>query len=483
VVSGTALLGGTLNIGTLDGHNLEYGDQYRFLEAGNIGGTFDEILMPEINLRGRFLNTGQSGIVLVAPTSYSLVAETPNQIRVAGALDEWIGTEQGDIGAVTLALDLLNTEDYPAAFGAIMPGFYGGALNTAIELSHNQGQLLFQHLSSRRLGQRRSSSADDGGSFIDGNSGKRVVDHSHAQSGGWSGGKGGLEPTQSRRTAWEVDPAEWNTWVQGSGLFSDDGLGLIPGGDFESGAFMVGADRSVTEHLSLGLFTGYQEGRGEYDNSGSLDLESVRAGAYAALDFEGFYASGAVGVGTTDYQTRRPIQWTTLNRSALSDTEGSEYFAMLGTGYDFHVGNFTFGPSLSAEYTHLNVDGFTERGADSLNLRLDDFDGESLRSFLGGRIAYTHRVSPGFTVIPELRAFWQREHLGLGADISASLDGGNGPGFNYLVEAPDDDAVFAGAGVSMLIGDGLTLSTFYHANFGRNWGSQNAVSVFASWRF
>lgn len=26
----------------------------------------------------------------------------------------------------------------------------------------------------------------------------------------------------------------------------------------------------------------------------------------------------------------------------------TEFFTLLGTGYDFHVGDFTFGPSLSA---------------------------------------------------------------------------------------------------------------------------------------
>jgi len=488
VVSGSAVLDGTVNITTINGHNLELGDQYPFLDAGNIDGTFDAILMPEVNLRGRFLNTGQTGILLVAPTSYTQVAETPNQVRVAAALDEWIGTQQGDIGAVTLALDLLNAEDYPVALEAIMPGFYGGTLNAAMELSHNQGQLLYQHLSSRRLGRRRlgrgrSSVAESGEAFIDEDSGKSVVDHSYAPSGGSYGGKEALEPMLSARPAREADPDEWNTWVLGSGLFSDDGMGLIPGGDFESGTFMVGADRAVTDNLTLGLFTSYQDGRGDYDNGASMDLESIRVGGYAALDFDAFYVNGAAGVGTTDYQMRRPIQWPTLNRTALSETEGSEYFAMLGTGYDFHVGNFIFGPALSAQYTHLNVDGFTERGADSLNLRVNHFEGESLRSHLGGRIAFTHRVNPEFTVIPELRAFWQHEYLDSDAGISAALDGGGGPGFNYFTEGPDDDGVYAGAGVSMLIGDDLTLSTFYHTDFGRDNATQNSVTVSASWRF
>lgn len=389
--------------------------------------------------------------------------------------------------SIRAIVDLLDPNDLPEAF---KPGFYGGVLNTAVELSHNQGQMLFQQLSSRRLGRRRVPPAEHGRPLID--SGKRVVEHGYARSDGKnvlergyarSDGKGALELAQPEPTAREDDPDDWNAWVLGSGLFSSGGPGLVPGEDFESGTFTVGADRAVTEHLALGLFASYQEGRGDYDDGGRLDLESVRVGAYAALDFDGFYTSGAAGVGTTDYDMKRPIQWMTLDRTASGDTDGSEYFAMLGTGYDFHAGNFTFGPSVSAQYTHLSIDGFTERGADSLDLRLSDFDGESLRTYLGGRIAYTHRVNPDFTLIPELRAFWQHEHLDQSAGIHAEFDGGLGPGFNYFTEGPEDDSVYAGAGVSMLIGDSLTLSTFYHANFGRNGSAQHQVSGGASWSF
>ncbi len=48
------------------------------------------------------------------------------------------------------------------------------------------------------------------------------------------------------------------------------------------------------------------------------------------------------------------------------------------------------------------------------------------------------------------------------------------------MEAPDDNAAYAGAGGSMLIGDDLTLSTFYHADFGRSNGTQNSVTVSVS---
>ncbi|WP_075090297.1 hypothetical protein [Verrucomicrobium spinosum] len=129
-VHGTAHLDGTLRIAALNKH-VSFGDQYPFLHAGKITGRFDRIVMPNPGvLRGRFLTEGGTGILLVAPASYTLVAQTPNQTRLALALDHWIGTEHGDIGEVTLALDVLRADQYPAAFEAILPTYYDGALRT-----------------------------------------------------------------------------------------------------------------------------------------------------------------------------------------------------------------------------------------------------------------------------------------------------------------------------------------------------------------
>ena len=51
-----------------------------------------------------------------------------------------------------------------------------------------------------------------------------------------------------------------------------------------------------------------------------------------------------------------------------------ENFSLLALGYDWTLGNFTFGPSVSAQYTYLAIGSVTESGAGSLNLRVPSFD-------------------------------------------------------------------------------------------------------------
>jgi fibronectin-binding autotransporter adhesin len=154
VVTGTAHLSGTLEVVSL-GYAPKFGDQIPFLVAGDIRGKFSDIEMPSADrFRGRFVAENGIGVLLVAPASYTLVARTPNEQGVATALDQWIGIEDGDIGEVTLALDLLSEELYPVAFEAIAPTFYEAALSVGVELSQSHQQQIHQYLNARRLANR-----------------------------------------------------------------------------------------------------------------------------------------------------------------------------------------------------------------------------------------------------------------------------------------------------------------------------------------
>jgi outer membrane autotransporter protein len=467
VVSGTARLGGTLEMQDA-GHDFEYGDQFTFLHAGRITGEFNRILMPDADrLRGRFYTVGGTGILLVAPTSYTLVAQTANQARVARALDQWIGIENGEIGEVTLGLDLLREEQYPAAFESIMPGRYAAAVELSNELTHSQLQGLHQQFSSRRL-ERRAWRTQ----YSENNAAASILS-----------AKGAKQVIPVREPIASAEPESWRAWTQASGLFSQNSWGTTPDDDFESGGFMAGADLRVSELLSVGLFAGYQFGEGDYPGRNDLELEKYSFGGYVTLDVDRFYAHAVVGGGTSEYEVSRAIVLPTLSRAAHSDPDGHEFFASFGTGYDFEYGNFTFGPSVSVQYSRQSLDGVTERGADSLDLALADASVDSLRTYLGARAAYAISLGESSALIPEVRAFWQHEFLQDGETFHAALDGGAGPGFDYVTEDPERDALFAGAGLNLLVGSHFSTSVFYHAEFGRTDDVNHTVSVNASWKF
>ena len=91
VVTGAAFLNGTMNISSYGSGGLAYGQQYNFLTASvGISGAFTSIIAPN-GFRGRLLLSGNNteANILIAPSSYTLLAQGKNQIQVATALDSY----------------------------------------------------------------------------------------------------------------------------------------------------------------------------------------------------------------------------------------------------------------------------------------------------------------------------------------------------------------------------------------------------------
>ncbi len=72
--------------------------------------------------------------------------------------------------------------------------------------------------------------------------------------------------------------------------------------------------------------------------------------------------------------------------------------------------------------------------------------------------------------------FWQHEFLQNSRNIGAALDGGSGPSFEYATTVPARDAVYAGAGFTVQIGDRVNFNAFYNADFARQDFSSNMIS-------
>ncbi|MEX1118903.1 MAG: autotransporter domain-containing protein, partial [Terrimicrobiaceae bacterium] len=362
LVSGNASLAGTLQVLSL-GKRLKYGQQYAFLQAGSISGEFDEIVMPNpASFRGRFLTNSGTGSLLVAPTSYTLVAETPNQRRVAKALDSYIPARGNDREVVSIALDLQAGDQYPAAFDQIAPTFHESLANISIEQAFAQTQLLNQRMSSIRLGAAGFQAISiDTEPLIHDKDGKKVVDSKDLKS----------EISNGKSPAWSL-------WAQGNGIFAKvTNVSQVPNYRFDGGGVLFGADYTFGDHsksniqnskLTTGVFGGYQGAYADYNSAGRTSINSALFGGYASYTRGGFYADGVVAGGYNNYNARRAIEFSTIDRTARSSQNGGQFSAALNLGYDWEIGKFTLGPIAGVQYTYVGIAPFTESGADSLNL-------------------------------------------------------------------------------------------------------------------
>ncbi len=480
LVSGNAALAGTLQV-LNPGKRLKYGQQYAFLQADSISGEFDAIQMPNPSrFRGRFLTNGGTGTLLVAPTSYTLVAETPNQRRVAKALDSYIPARGNDREVIAIALDVQAAEQYPAAFDQIAPTFHESIANISIEQAFAQTQLLNQRMSSVRLGAAGFQAISiDTEPLVHDKDGKRVAD------------------SKDLTSEISTESPAWSLWAQGHGIFAKvTNVSQVPNYRFDGGGFLFGADHTFGNSarsksniqnsgsaLTTGLFGGYQGAYADYDGGGSTTINSALFGVYASYTEGGFYADAVVTGGYNNYKVRRSIEFSTIDRAARSSQNGGQLSAALNLGYDWKIGKFTLGPIAGLQYTYVGIAPFTESGAGSLNLRVAQQNANSLRTTFGGRVAYTWNLSDSITIIPEIRMFWLHEFLNNPRAIGAAMDGGNGPGFDYLTSTPDRDSVLAGAGVTAQFGESWYASAYWNIDFGRQDYLGNIVSLNLGWKF
>jgi len=453
IVSGLATLGGALVVTPYEGYVLQYGQSFQFLQAGSIEGTFDNIELPT-NFRGRLLLDDNTATVLVAPSSYKLVAVTQNQQNVAAALDSFIPATSGDELTISTALDFLTAQEYPAAFDAISPAFYESLANIGIEQAFSQGQQMQQRFRSVQLGARGFTQSGFDGPVIKENDGKTTI---------------GPDGKAAKDIITPAADNDWGVWVQGNGIFArNTSVNNVPKYNFNSGGFLGGADYRWSDDFATGLYAGYQGTYARYDGGGRTTINSTRFGGYATYGkAEGFFANTMIGGGYSAYQISRTIEFGSIDRTAKSRPDGGDFETMLNLGYNWQLGNFNIGLVGTGQYTYLGIAPFTESGADSLDLSVDQQNANSLRTMLGGQVAYTWEVSHGFALIPQASLYWQHEFMQNPRNIGSSLNGGSGPSFDYSTAAPARDAVYAGVGLTAQFGDQWNANFYYNADFGR----------------
>ena len=383
-------------------------------------------------------------------------------------MDHYITNVGADREVVSTALDKLSTNQYPAAFNVIMPTFHETIANITIEQAFDQTQMLNQRLSSVRLGAQ-------GFQLIGMNAEPLAYDKD---------GKKSADPKDLKTVIQQDSNPNWSAWAMGSGIFGKmTDVSQIPNGHSESGSCLIGADHRWSDNFSTGLYGGYQGTYVDYTNKSSNRMNSALFGVYATYKAGGFYTDAVLGSGYNSYNVRRTVKFSTIDRTAQSDQQSGQLNAALNFGYDWKVSGFTLGPIIGAQYTYIGIAPFTESGAKSLNLAVKEQNANSMRTTLGGRIAYTWNVSSKIVLIPEIRMLWENEFLNASRPINASLDGGKGPSFSSSTDAPSRSSAFAGAGVSTQIGANWNASLFYNVDFGRQTYLANMISASVGLKF
>ncbi len=478
-IGGAASLAGTLELVRLNNFKLKRHEAVTFLTAsGGVNGKFatvlnsftrDTILEPTVvyHPESVALEAVQGSFEKFA-RSWSL---TPNQRVVAGALDRVVNDKHAN--SLIDYLDSRKLDKLPRDFDKIAPE----ELTSIFTISSSLAQVQSQNLQRRTDDIRAGSSGFNSQRFSMNGTGP-AYSGSLGITTGMAGPNGNAGKESKETMIVAPEDKRWGVFLSGTGEWVSVGdTSNARGYDLSSGGFTLGVDYLFTPHLAIGLAAGYTGTASDLTGRGRVWVNGGKVGVYATAFAGGWYADAAAFGGYNSYDTRR----SALRGEARSSTDGGELDVLFGTGYDFIIGGFTFGPTATFNYTYTGTGGFTESGS-LAPLGIHGGNAESLRSAVGIKASCDWKIG-GLLIRPEIRAGWQHEYGDAIYALDSSLT--NGADGTFTVNGPrlGRDSALLGAGCAIQCSDRCSLYLYYDGDLGRKNYQSTSVTGGARYAF
>jgi autotransporter-associated beta strand protein len=282
---------------------------------------------------------------------------------------------------------------------------------------------------------------------------------------------GGIAMNDPKNMAGSPMTEPWDVFINGNVVlaqdFSDPSAG-IAGANSTTGAVQVGADYRFNSNFLLGLTFAYGQTYATLDTIGSnATVNTYSPGIYASYSDGGWYANGLGSYGFANYNQNRHVAIGAFNGTATSNPAGDQFLTNFDGGYNFHKGNWTYGPTAGLQFMHISVDGYTETGLPGANLTVGQNQGDSLRSLLGGRVAYEFHGA-GMTFEPYFNASWQHEYLNQSRGITTQFNGIGAGSFVINTPNPSENSAVAQLGMNAQINNALMTFVDYTVQAGQS---------------
>ncbi|MDX2226509.1 MAG: autotransporter domain-containing protein, partial [Verrucomicrobiae bacterium] len=447
--------GGPLSVSIINNYFVRSNVTFQVITAGNSVSGVNPNVVSQTLLADYTLTVGANDVTINATAvPFGRFAATANQRSLGAAMDRERAVSSGDMDTVMAGLFSITTpEELRAAYDAISPERVSAiptlTLNSAYIQAANM-QMRYQEIQggARGMSANNLTLYDREGQPISISKAAMVAS---------------TEPTLSavRPDVLRNSPDNpWGFFISGSGGFgslkqNNTPTGNFPGYDFDQTSVTLGGDYKLSERLAVGLSAGYAGNNSRMNGGlGSVNSDSVKMGAYSAFNYEGYYLNGYFGGGYDFYKSDRAINFGSLTRTATGRTQGQQVNLDIQGGYDFKAGSVTFGPQAGFGYNKVFVDGFTESGADALNMKIGEQEADSLRSNLGGRVSVTFK-SEKLTIRPYLGATWQHEFEDRSRSIDAQFTTGANSSFSVQTAESGRDAAVVDAGIVMNLSESM----------------------------
>jgi outer membrane autotransporter protein len=297
--------------------------------------------------------------------------------------------------------------------------------------------------------------------------------------GGGPSGSARVALAEACEVACDVsDTPRWGAWGGAIGGLGTIGAGTPQGAvTYNAGGFAAGLDRTFTENFRAGVTVGYSGGTQWVSGfSGQGYSDTVQAGLYGNYAHGPLYADGLIGYAYSNNRMTRQILIPGLAaRTAFGQTGANQFFGQFETGYSFDIG--TRADAFVKPFARLQAytgtqNGFTETGAQSLNLSVAPQTTNSLRSVIGAQLGASMDMGWRDRLAMRFRLGWSHEYADVARPVTAALAGAPASPFTTFGISPVRDGVLLGLSASTAVADATSLYLRYEGTLAGPDGSQ-----------
>jgi fibronectin-binding autotransporter adhesin len=382
-----------------------------------------------------FSGCGANDVCLtLAPNGLGLsdFAATPNQQRVASQLDAASAGATGDLADALDAINRSTAAELPDLLDAI-----GGEPLTAFATGR------------QILGERTARAL-----------------HRRVRDGAWGEARAFyLRPLEQPSLLDELFHV--GSWLDAFGVY-----GRLDGNTGEAqvqtllGGGTLGVDAWLGDRVVGGVAAGYSRIDVDLDDRVAQGYgDAIQGAMYAGYTDPRGYLSVYGRYAYTFQNSSRRIQSTELHRTANADWNAQDLGAGVEAGLTvLSIGRVGLQPIAGFDWLRLDDQSYHESGAGSLGLDVDPKTLDSRTARFGGRLFGSVDLTGTGVLVPELRAFWQKEYGDRERVLDARLLGAPqvGPSGVRGPEMPAD-VVILGLGWGVHLGQNLTITLDYDA--------------------
>jgi uncharacterized protein with beta-barrel porin domain len=448
VVGAANLQGGQVVVTSLPGQPFAPSTRYTILSAGGgVNGTFAGVsstpfLQPSLGY------DANNVYLTLQVGGFGNVAQTPVQQAVGRALDGTAPNATGDYAFVVGTLAGLTPSQVQPVLASL-----SGANYAAFSSSMVQGAQLFMNNFASQAGRSGSPT------------GNRVALAEACDVA--------CDATASPR---------WGAWGGAVGGLGTIGAGAAQGAvTYNAGGFAAGLDRAFTDSFRAGVTVGSSAGTQWVSGfNGQGNTATVQFGLYGNYADGPVYADALFGYAYSSNRMTRQIVIPGLQpRTAWGQAGANQFFGQLETGYRFDIG--TRADASVTPFARLQAytgtqNGFTESGAQSLDLSVAQQTTNSLRSVIGAQFGTAMDLGWREKLAMQVRLGWSHEYADVARPVTAALTGAPAAPFTTFGVSPTRDGLLLGFGASTAVAEATSLYLRYEGTLAGQDGSHGLTA-------